>query len=201
MIRWGLLLTLICLHIVMKGPVWSLIEKIDVTGGSSSYHRYMLIDQCIRHFGDWWLVGVKDTSVWGWDMWDTANQYVSTCDNSGLVPFVLFIAILVYGFNFLGRARKRVEAERPAALFLWALGAALFANVVAFFGISYFDQTIVGWYALLAMISAASIQSKKILRVEPVQVAAESTDLSNNWIEQPVTNADTTFIEPQKSKA
>ena len=95
-VRWGIVVTLVALHMVMHGPVWSLIEKIDISGGSSSYHRYMLVDQCIRHFGDWWLVGIKDTSVWGWDMWDTANQYVNTCENSGLVAFILFIAVLVY---------------------------------------------------------------------------------------------------------
>ena len=154
-IRWGILFTLVSLHLVMKAPVWHLIARIDITGGSSSWHRFMLVDQCIRHFSDWWLVGVKDTSAWGWDMWDTANQYVGTCDNSGLLPFLLFLAILVYGFKYLGRARRAAAREKKTALFIWALGAALFANVVAFFGISYFDQTIVAWYGLLAIISAA----------------------------------------------
>jgi len=158
-IRWGIVVTLVSLHLVMKAPVWNLIARIDITGGSSGYHRYMLIDQCIRHFRDWWLVGVKDTSVWGWDMWDTANQYVGTCDASGLVPFVLFVAILVYGFKYLGRA-ARVQADKRNALFIWSFGAALFANVVAFFGISYWDQTIVPWYALLAMISTVTALQK-----------------------------------------
>jgi len=161
-IRWGIVFTLVSLHLVMKAPVWHLIARIDITGGSSSWHRYMLIDQCIRHFWDWWLIGVKDTSVWGWDMWDTANQYVGTCDNSGLLPFLLFVAIMVFGFKYLGRARRAVAKDRKKALFVWAIGSALFANVVAFFGISYFDQTIVAWYTLLAMISTiATVFSKK----------------------------------------
>ncbi|MFZ0321220.1 MAG: hypothetical protein WAL56_19000 [Candidatus Sulfotelmatobacter sp.] len=154
LVRWGILLTVISLHLVMKAPVWHLIARIDVTGGSSSWHRFMLVDQCIRHFGDWWLVGVKDTSAWGWDMWDTANEYVGTCENSGLIPFLLLLAILIYGFKYLGRARRALAKDKKKALFIWALGAALFANVVAFLGISYFDQTIVAWYGLLALISA-----------------------------------------------
>lgn len=161
-IRWALAITLVGLHFLMKGPVWSLITKIDIAGGSSSWHRYMLIDQCIRHFGDWWLMGVKDTSVWGWDMWDTANQYVGLCDNSGLVPFVLFIAILVYGFKYLGRA-CRGEKNRKSARFVWAIGAALFSNVVAFIGISYFDQTQIAWYTLLAIIPVATMAHRKEL--------------------------------------
>jgi hypothetical protein len=154
LVRWGILLTVISLHLVMKAPVWHLIARIDVTGGSSSWHRFMLVDQCIRHFGDWWLVGVKDTSAWGWDMWDTANEYVGTCENSGLIPFLLLLATLVYGFKYIGRARRAVAKDKKKALFIWALGAGLFANVVAFLGISYFDQTIVAWYGLLALISA-----------------------------------------------
>lgn len=152
-IRWGILLTLVTLHLVMKQPVWHLIARMDITGGSSSWHRFMLVDQCIRHFGDWWLIGVKDTSAWGWDMWDTANQYVATCDGSGLIPFLLFLAILVYAFKYVGRARGAAGKDKKRALFVWALGSSLFANVISFVGISYFDQTIVAWYALLAFIS------------------------------------------------
>ena len=155
-VRWGIVFTLVSLHLVMKAPVWNLIARIDISGGSSSYHRFALIDQCIRHFGDWWLVGVKSTAEWGWDMWDTANQYVGICDSSGLLPFILFLAIIVYGFKYLGRARRMVRTKKER-LFVWALGAALFSNVVDFFGISYWDQTQVVWYGLLASISAIAV--------------------------------------------
>lgn len=156
-IRWAVLLGLITLHLVMKAPVWALIARIDFTGGSSSYHRFMLVDQCIRHFGDWWLVGTKNFADWGWDMWDLANQYVAIADTSGLIPLALFIAMIVYGFKFLGRARNAIVGDKRSEFFLWSLGAALFANLIAFMGISYYDQTMVVWYALLAMISAASL--------------------------------------------
>ncbi len=155
-VRWGVVVTVVGLHLVMKAPVWHLISRIDISGGSSGYHRFMLIDQCIRHFGDWWLIGVKSTYDWGWDMWDTANQYVGICDSSGLLPFILFLAILVYGFKYLGKSRRLAE-NRKQQMFFWALGAALFANVVAFVGISYWDQTQVLWYALLAAICAARV--------------------------------------------
>lgn len=154
--RWALLVVLCGLHLVMKAPIWALIARIDVTGGSSSYHRYMLVDQCIRHFGDWWLFGVKETASWGWDMWDLANQYVAVAATSGVVPLIFFVAILVFAFKYLGRTRRLVEGDRQQEPFLWALCAALFANCVAFFGISYFDQTMVSWYLLVAMIGAVA---------------------------------------------
>jgi len=193
-IRWASVIMIACLHLVMKAPVWHLIARIDISGGSSSYHRFMVVDQCIQHFSDWWLVGVKSTFEWGWDMWDTANQYVSICDGSGILPFILFLSTIVYGFKYLGKAR-RAAGNRQQQIFLWMLGAALFANVVAFMGISYTDQIQVVWYGLLASISAAalvqpqreSIQADTALRSkEPkwVALAAEpGADIENDPFE------------------
>ena len=146
---------LISLHMAMKAPVWQLIDRMSIVGGSSGYHRYQLVDQCIRHFGDWWMYGVKDTGAWGWDMWDTANQYVSVADSTGLIPLILFVAILVYGFKYLVKAREAWADNKNMQLYNWALGGALFANCVGFFGISYWDQTQVVWYTFLAIIVAA----------------------------------------------
>jgi hypothetical protein len=156
-IRWGIAGLLVCLHLVMKGPVWHLITRIGSSG--SAYHRYALLDNCIRHIGEWWLVGTKNNGSWGWDMWDTANQYVSNAVNGGLLSLILFIAILVYGFRYLGNAR-RTATDKNQALFFWSLAVALFVHVVSFFGISYWDQSIVGWYALLAFISATAVPQK-----------------------------------------
>jgi hypothetical protein len=193
--RWGFVITLVLLHLAMKAPVWNLIARVDISGGSSGYHRYMLIDQCIRHFSDWWLMGVKDTSVWGWDMWDTANQYVATCDNSGLLPFVLFLAILVYGFRYLAKARQTVRTDKKASLFMWACSAALFANVVAFFGISYWDQTMVTWYTLLAIISALAVvpNNKTVAASQPTP--SEAIDMCSLPSEPLIWVGEETFKE------
>ena len=39
---------------------------------------------------------------------------------------------------------------------IWLLGSALFAHVVAFFGVNYFDQARVAWFAMVAMICACT---------------------------------------------
>jgi hypothetical protein len=162
-ITWAIVITLVFLHIVMKAPVWHLISRIDITGSSSSYHRYQLINQCILHFSDWWMIGTKSYANWGWDMWDLSNQYVGIADTGGLIPLLAFVAIIVFGFKYVGRA-CRTTPQRQQELFVWAIGAALFANVVAFFGIGYFDQTIVAWYALLAIIAAMAGSARKAKR-------------------------------------
>lgn len=162
-IRWGIVGALVSLHLYMRSPVWHLISDIDLTGSSSSYHRYQLINQCVLHFWDWVLVGTKNYESWGWDMWDLSNQYVAYADQYGLIPLLSFLAIIVFGLRYLGKAR-RSEPDRKQQVFIWALGASMFANVVAFFGISYFDQTIVAWYALLAMISAVAVSARRAQR-------------------------------------
>ena len=160
LVRWGLVFTLVALHVVMNGPVWSLIEKVDLTGSSSSYHRYMLIDNTIRHFGDWWLLGFKDYDKWGFDMWDLSNQYVAYAVSGGLATLMLFIAIISRSFGGIGTARKLVAGNRKEEWFLWCLGAALFTHVVGYFGIGYFDQMQFAWFALLAVICVAVFEAK-----------------------------------------
>jgi len=107
------------------------------------------------------LIGTKSYADWGWDMWDLANWYVGTADTAGLIPLLAFLAIIVFGFKYLGRERKAATRDRRQELFIWAMGAALFANAVAFFGIAYWDQTIVVWYALLAMIPIAATSGRR----------------------------------------
>jgi len=157
--RFGIVAALIGLEIVMKGPVWSLLEHINLTGSSDSYHRYQLIDTFIRHFSDWWLLGARDNGSWGWQMIDTSNQYVTYGISGGLISFVLFIALVSRAFGMIGNARKRASGNRKEEWFIWCIGAAMFAHVVAYFGIDYFDQMQFAWLALLAMISALSVEA------------------------------------------
>jgi hypothetical protein len=68
---------------------------------------------------------------------------------------VLLIAIIVLCFQALGKMRKSTS-ERKDAKLAWTLGAVLFAHLFAFVGITYYDQTVIGWYFLLAMICAVT---------------------------------------------
>jgi hypothetical protein len=151
-VRRGIVACLIVLHMIMKAPVWALIGHMDIIGGSDSWHREYVVDQFIRRFFDWWLLGTKDNYNWGWDMWDITNQYVATGFTGGVLAFAFFVAIIVYGFKYLGRARRAVQGHKREEHFFWALGCAVFANAAAFFGVIYFDQVQVGWYVLLAII-------------------------------------------------
>ena len=159
--RWGLVAILVGLHLVMNGPVWSLIEHIDLTGGSSGYHRYLLIDTLIRHFGDWWLLGTRNNGSWGWQMWDTCNEFVAIAVTGGLLTLALYIMILKRSFAAIGNARKQVSGDRRQEWFLWCLGSCLFANVIAQFGINYMVHLLFVFFPLLAFISFVTFESRR----------------------------------------
>jgi hypothetical protein len=169
MVYCGLAAALIALHLAMKAPVWFLIAHIDLTGSSSSYHRAELIDQFVNHFSNWWLMGTKDAATWGWDMWDAQNMYVSVGEAGGLIALVFYILVISRSFAKLGDARKRATDKQREWL-IWLLGAALLANVVAFFGVNYFDQSRMAWFALLAMVCACTAPSlNPVLTFQPIK--------------------------------
>ncbi|MFI5092215.1 MAG: hypothetical protein ACHQIK_02125 [Candidatus Acidiferrales bacterium] len=161
LVRWGLVTMLVGLHMVMKAPVWALIARIDLTGSSSGDQRYQLVNNCIRHFGDWWLTGYKNYNDWGWGMWDLCNQFVAVALTGGLLTLIFYIAIFSRSFGAIGTARKLVNGDRGQEWLLWCLGSALFATAVAHFGINYMSQLIMGFFPLVACISVVTFEVRQ----------------------------------------
>jgi len=155
---WGFILLLFILHFVMEAPVWHLIARLDFVGGSTGYHRFMLIDQAINYFWDWCLIGVISTGHWGWSMFDVANEYVNNGVRGGILTLLLFITILCLSFKAVGRMIRVNANESVNRAIPWALGVALFVHCMVFIGISYFGQIIVIWMLLLSMIASLSSQ-------------------------------------------
>jgi len=163
-IRWGILFSLLALHMVMKAPVWYLIARLGHLIGGSGWHRAELIDTAIRHFGEWWLLGTTYTRHWmptgvSWspDQADITNQFIQVGVTGGMITLILFTTVIVLCFRDIGQTLKAAKDEPFAIrIILWAMGAALLAHIVSFVSVSYFDQIIVFWYLLLAMISTVS---------------------------------------------
>lgn len=158
--RWGVVVLLLVLHVAMKAPVWFLIARVDLTGASSGYHRAMLIDTTVRHFSDWWLVGTTSNADWGFDMWDLSDQFVAEAVSGGVACFAAFIAMICICFGRIGKARRLVGGDANLEWLFWFLGASLFANIMGFFGISYFDHTQVAWFTLLVIINTVTSQPR-----------------------------------------
>jgi hypothetical protein len=88
------------------------------------------------------------------------------------------LAIFVYAYKIIGAARKRAELAAQDERLIWALGSTLLATTVAFFGIVYFDQSFLSWYALLAMIAAAATFPADD---EITQLAASTSGKNSPW--------------------
>lgn len=171
MVQYTILFTVISLHMVMKAPVWFLMARMGDLIGGDAYHRSAIIDAAVNRFNEWWLLGTKDTS--GWMPYalqstpdnyfaDITNQFILEGINGGFLSMLLFITIIILCFREIGIS-LRLNENQPFSvrIILWSLGASLFVHVVGFFSVSYFDQIIVFWYMLLAMISALSMQRQQ----------------------------------------
>ncbi len=168
----GVLLVLIALQVVMKAPVWFLMARMDVFSGSTGFHRALVIDQAITHFFDWWLLGTKSVESWGEGLHgDITNEYVWQAINGGLLTLILFIVIIVRCFRKIGRVQALKDQALLARRCVWGMGAALFAHVITFFSVQYFDQNFVNWYLLLAFISVATSRCISIRVREPIEAS------------------------------
>lgn len=155
-ICWGLVLMILGLHIVMKAPVWALLWRVKVLSASTSYHRFVLFDQFVKRFDEWWIIGTKSTSDWGDHLFDVTNQYVRFGVDGGIVGLTLFVLILFLCIKGLGGAFRRCGDDARLSRLIWGLGVCLFAHVVSFWGVSYWDQMILDFYFSIAAISSVN---------------------------------------------
>ncbi len=160
-VRWTMGLCLVSLHLAMAAPVWFLLSRVGIFGGSTAYHRAILIDNAVHRFPEWWLLGTYSTSHWGYQMFDVTNQYVLQGVQGGIVTMVLFIAVIARCFGAVGHAAgSESKAVRNDKILAWSLGASLLVHAINYISVVYFDQNMVNWYLLLAMIATLGISQK-----------------------------------------
>jgi hypothetical protein len=160
-VRWSTLGLIVMLALVMKAPVWYLIQRVDFVGGSTGEDRAVLFDQCWQHIGEWWLIGTHNYVNWFWDTFDVCNQYVFEAVSGGLLGLAAFIAMISVTFRNIGTARRMVSGSLKNEWLCWLLGVSLFTHLMAFIGVSYFDQSRFLWFAFFAMVIAFSNSVKE----------------------------------------
>jgi len=155
-VRWAALGTLVSLQMVMTMPVWHLLARIDLVGGSTGWHRYNLINQCVERWPEWFLLGTKDTGHWGIQLFDITNQYVFEAVNGGMGALALFVTAIVIAFKYVGKMWRAVSYDKELLALSWALGVCMWVHCVNFIGVSYFGQMQFSWYLILATITSLS---------------------------------------------
>ena len=205
LVRWGLVVGAITLQLVMLNPIWHLFARVPLVRGSTGWYRYVLIDDFINHFGDWWLIGTESRVGW-WAEGEFAitNEFVLQGVEGGLVTLLLFVGIIGVAFYSVGRmcqqtGRTRQLSVRPvtgdasgastptataitprARLAMgWALGVALFVHCVAFSGVTCFGQAVLVWYVTLGMIGSLTPlgQTRLAIRVKPTEASGHELPL------------------------
>lgn len=139
------------MHLVMKAPVWHLLARVNVVGGSTGWHRYYLIDKAIAHFGEWAVIGCRSTAGWGTGLADITNQFVLEGVRGGLITLFLFIIMLYMAFKIILNCSFRCET-RNEKLLVWSFFVAMMGHCVGFLGVSYFGQIMMLFYMALAIV-------------------------------------------------
>jgi hypothetical protein len=162
-VRIGFVFAVILLALAMKAPVWYLIARVNPMGGHG-YDRAFLISATIAHFSEWWLVGTTANPAWGGSAWDTCNEFITQAISGGVGLLALFTLLLTRSFALIGKAIRRYGSN-PYAWMYWCIGCTLFAHLIAFLGVDYFDMIGDWWYLFLAMITIAVARTPSTLPV------------------------------------
>jgi hypothetical protein len=156
-IRWGVVAVLVCLQIVMKAPVWHLMARINIFGGSTGWHRFNLIDKFLQNWRDWFVLGTGYTGSWGGNLVDVTNHFVLQGLRGGILGLTLYLVMVTLAFRRVGYMIGHAERQRVQLVYAWAIGVAMFCHMVAQFAVSYFGQVVLVYYGLLGAIGSLSV--------------------------------------------
>lgn len=153
----------VLLMFVMKQPPYFLISRIDISGGSTGWHRSFLIQQTIAYLPEWWLFGTDFTRHWmpnqGFasdpNHTDITNYYIGFGVEGGLLAMLLVMGMMAVAFRWVGQIHdERLAAQPEQSFMIWCLGACLFSHAVTSVSVAYFDQSMLYFWLSVAVISS-----------------------------------------------
>ena len=157
----GNIALLILLHLVMNAPVWHLLSRIDIFGGSTGYHRYNLVDKFLKNISEWFLLGTKSTEHWGWGLQDITNQFVLEGVRGGSITLIIFIVIIYSAVKIPGKLSLNIHALEEK-LMSWAISVAMLGHFATFWGVSYFGQINMLLYFCFALVGFSLEKSSSL---------------------------------------
>ena len=151
---WGTLLSLTFIHFYREMPIWHLLSRIDLSGGSTGLHRYLLIQEAINTMGQWWMFGAQAQTFEVTVFRDVTNQYIGEAFRGGLMTLGLFFLVIALGFRMIWSNIRRTDLSIYQEMVVWGMGVALFVHSTVFMVLSYFAQGTTIWYLQLAIIAS-----------------------------------------------
>jgi len=173
-IWWMAIAGILALAAVMQAPVYFLMARIDIMGGSQGWFRAQLIDAAIEHLSEWWLAGTDYTRHWmatgigaNSRHTDMTNHFLSMGVMGGLPLLIVFVLVCRAAFRDVGRSLQTPYVDAQHRFFVWALGAVLFGFVMNFFAITLFDQSAIFFWMLVATIASIASQAERASQTAP----------------------------------
>lgn len=151
-ILFGICISIIILQIVMNAPIWFLVSRFNIVGGSTGWHRANLIDKLIKHIDEWALLGAKSAEPWGIYAGDVTNQFLLEGVRGGIMTMLVFIILMYSTIKVLGQLSIRVVTKKQQ-WFLWGLCCSILVDCVSFMSVSFFGQMTI-FFILFLVIAA-----------------------------------------------
>ena len=153
----GTITLIIVLHIYIRAPVWHLISRINVVGGSTGDHRYRLINAFFTNVTDWFFLGFRNTDLWGRGLGDVTNEFILQAVRGGFISLMLFVLLITY-IMYLLQKRARIAENNFAERFVtWNMWVVLFMQCTIFFSLSVFGQAAVLFYLSLGITASLAL--------------------------------------------
>jgi len=162
-LRIGAVILYVLLMLTMAKPPYYLIARIDLSGGSTGWHRAFLIEQTIAYLSEWWLFGTDVTRHWmpmqgianDPQHTDITNYYIGFGVTGGLVALILVVWMMGIAFRWVGQIHDALITDQPMQSFMiWCVGACLFSHAVTSLSVAYFDQSMLYFWLSVAVISS-----------------------------------------------
>jgi len=129
------------LELIMTRPAYFIMARIDVTGGSTGWHRAELIRSALSHLSEWWFCRTDYTRhwmptgvTWSLEHTDITNYYLKMGVWGDYHSCYSLLPSLPGGFFRRGSITANGRTASEDRFFIWALGASLFSHAVTSLG-------------------------------------------------------------------
>lgn len=164
----GACLGLFLLHLVMKAPVWHLLARINIFGGSTGWHRFFTFDTFIKTTSDWFLLGTKSVEAWNMGgQIDITNQFVLEGVRGGMITLLLFIVIIYHAIKIPGKL-SLCNVPTDVKWMSWGICVMASGHFATFWGVSYFGQINILLMITFALVSFTFEQNNAINPAPPL---------------------------------
>ncbi len=153
----GFITCVVALHIYMRAPVWQLIARFNVVGGSTGDHRYRLINAFLTNVSDWFFLGFRNTDLWGRGLGDVTNEFILQGVRGGFVTFALFVLLITYIMYLLQKRTRAAKDDFSERFVTWNMWVVLFMQCTIFFSLSVFGQAKVLFYLSLGITASLGV--------------------------------------------